>query len=157
MVQGAIEALEPGGAFFLGDVRSAQLLRHFHASVQTFRAADDASAAGVGESARQALLLEKEMVVDPELFLTLPSIIPELEHVSLEMKRSATCSEFSMCESPPTTPNRALSPPSNRAFSQSPIDPSILSSFSPPSPPPHHHPRFDMTELALARSLARSL
>ena len=38
VVENALGAIEPGGHFFLGDVRNLRLHRHFHASVQLFLA-----------------------------------------------------------------------------------------------------------------------
>lgn len=41
VVRESLRAVQPGGAFFLGDVRSLPLLPHFHASVQLFQASDN--------------------------------------------------------------------------------------------------------------------
>jgi SAM-dependent methyltransferase len=41
VIRESLRALQPGGSFFLGDVRSLPLLPHFHASVQLYQAADE--------------------------------------------------------------------------------------------------------------------
>ncbi|MCA2215601.1 non-ribosomal peptide synthetase [Jidongwangia harbinensis] len=67
----ALELVRPGGTVFVGDVRNLRLARTFHAAVQATRggpaAADDRLRAGVA----RAVLLEKELLVDPDLFAAL--------------------------------------------------------------------------------------
>ncbi|GLZ16314.1 hypothetical protein Acsp04_65490 [Actinomadura sp. NBRC 104425] len=67
VLDGVWEKLEPGGRLVVGDVRRARSLRAFQAAVQRARNAD-APAARLRVAVEQALLLEKELVVDPEWF-----------------------------------------------------------------------------------------
>ena len=53
----SIGAVQPGGAFFLGDVRANTLLPHFHASVQLFQAPDELSVADLRAKVRQYSIL----------------------------------------------------------------------------------------------------
>ncbi|MFF8413728.1 amino acid adenylation domain-containing protein [Streptomyces omiyaensis] len=67
VLDGAWELLEPGGRLVLGDLRRARSLRTFQAAVQRARHGD-VPAARLRGAVDQALLLEKELVVDPDWF-----------------------------------------------------------------------------------------
>nr|AGS49542.1 long-chain-fatty-acid--CoA ligase [uncultured bacterium esnapd8] len=67
VLDGAWAMLEPGGRLVLGDIRRARSLRAFQVAVQ--RAKHGAiPPAQLRSAVEQALLLEKELVVDPEWF-----------------------------------------------------------------------------------------
>jgi SAM-dependent methyltransferase len=70
VLEKALAALAPGGALFIGDVRSLPLLRAFHASVELHHAPDATPASELGERIERRLRRESELVVDPELFRT---------------------------------------------------------------------------------------
>ncbi|MFC9930560.1 amino acid adenylation domain-containing protein, partial [Streptomyces sp. NPDC127190] len=63
--------LAPGGALFVGDVRNLRLLRPLATAVQLHRAAEDADLPSVRRAVEQALLVEKELLVDPDFFTAL--------------------------------------------------------------------------------------
>ncbi|MGW3917413.1 condensation domain-containing protein, partial [Streptomyces sp. NPDC005070] len=63
--------LAPGGALFIGDVRNLRLLRPFTTAVQLHRADDGADLSSVRRAVEQALLVEKELLVDPDFFTVL--------------------------------------------------------------------------------------
>ena len=67
VLDSAWELLEPGGRLVLGDVRRARSLRAFQTSVQRAKR-PDASPAQLRAAVEQAILLEKELVIDPEWF-----------------------------------------------------------------------------------------
>jgi amino acid adenylation domain-containing protein len=67
VLDGAWALLEPGGRLVLGDIRRARSLRAFHVAVQRARHGD-LPVAQLRGAVEQALLLEKELVVDPEWF-----------------------------------------------------------------------------------------
>ena len=98
VIRNSVSAIVPGGKFFLGDVRNNQLLRHFHASVETFKASGDTSISELQLTIKKGIKFEKELLVDPLFFLALPQsgLVPGLAHVKLEMKRGIHHSEFSM-------------------------------------------------------------
>eukprot|EP00873_Tetraselmis_striata_P015498 jgi/Tetstr1/435762/TSEL_024655.t1 len=99
VVSSALAALQPGGTFFLGDVRNACLLQHFHASVAYFQAKSAGEpgrpAVALSSAVEKAIRFEKELLVDPALFLALPHLLPGLDSVRLDMKRGWFHSEFS--------------------------------------------------------------
>ena len=53
VLHGAVEAVSPGGAVFVGDVRSLPLLEAFHTSVELYGAAADLSATTLQERVRR--------------------------------------------------------------------------------------------------------
>ncbi|MGX1274634.1 non-ribosomal peptide synthase/polyketide synthase [Streptomyces phaeoluteigriseus] len=63
--------LAPGGALFVGDVRNLRLLRPLATAVQLHRADDAADLPAVRRAVEQALLVEKELLVDPDFFTVL--------------------------------------------------------------------------------------
>lgn len=67
VLDGAWEMLEPGGRLVLGDIRRARSLRAFQVAVQRAKHGN-VPPAQLRSAVEQALLLEKELVVDPEWF-----------------------------------------------------------------------------------------
>ncbi|WP_406499535.1 non-ribosomal peptide synthase/polyketide synthase [Streptomyces sp. NBC_00846] len=63
--------LTPGGVLFVGDIRNLRLLRPLATAVQLHRAADGADLPSVRRAVEQALLVEKELLVDPDFFTVL--------------------------------------------------------------------------------------
>ncbi|MEU3422355.1 amino acid adenylation domain-containing protein [Streptomyces murinus] len=90
----AVRALAPGGALFIGDVRNLRLLRTFAAAVHTARADDPADTAAVRRAVEQSLVLEKELLVDPEYFAALAQHIPDLAGTDIQLKRGTAYNEL---------------------------------------------------------------
>eukprot|EP00959_Pyramimonas_sp_CCMP1952_P235650 4924807-Pyramimonas_sp.AAC.3 len=95
-VQEALAALEPGGTFFLGDVRCNKVIYHFHAAAQLYQAKEELSVEELRVRINKSVKYEKELLVDPELFMLLPGRIPGLAAVEMDIKRGEYHSEFSM-------------------------------------------------------------
>jgi hypothetical protein len=74
--------LAPGGRIFVGDVRNLRLLRHFRAATGSTHADD-------------LLAGENELLLDPDFFASLPSLIPALASVDLRVKRARHHNELS--------------------------------------------------------------
>lgn len=87
VIQGAVLATEPGGAIFIGDVRSLSLLETFALSVEMHQAEDDTTVAVLRERTERRVMLEQELVVDPEFFHALRREIPEISAVEVLLKR----------------------------------------------------------------------
>ena len=68
VLEGAARVVRPGGAVFVGDVRSLPLMDAFHASVELWSADGRAPAKQVRERAERARRHEQELVLAPELF-----------------------------------------------------------------------------------------
>src|SRR6185369_2245698 len=95
VVRGAIRAVKPGGAVFLGDLRSLNLLSVFHASVQLSQADDKVKVTELRERIRNQVLKEEELVLDPDLFIALQGRIPEIASVQIQLKRGRYQNELS--------------------------------------------------------------
>jgi amino acid adenylation domain-containing protein len=87
VLQAAVRMVRPGGAIFLGDIRSLPLLKAFHASVQLFKAPDNLPLSRLRRRVRQQYVREPEMAVDPAFFATLRKRLPQVTHVWTEPKR----------------------------------------------------------------------
>ena len=99
VVENSLSALEPGGHFFLGDVRNFRLLHHFHASVQLFLADPSVAYHDYRVNVATHVKHEKELLVDPVAFLamlrrSLPSAM--CDRVVIDMRRGYHRTEFGM-------------------------------------------------------------
>jgi amino acid adenylation domain-containing protein len=63
-----LDLLVPGGRIFVGDVRLARTLRAFHAAIQVRRARPETDTGQLAAAVERAVLLERELVIDPEFF-----------------------------------------------------------------------------------------
>jgi amino acid adenylation domain-containing protein len=93
-VAGAVERLEDGGAFFIGDVRSRLTLEAFRTAVEFDAAGDAAPLAEVRQRARRIVHEEEELVADPDFFLALAEGIPRIGRVDVRVKRGAHHNEL---------------------------------------------------------------
>ncbi|MCX4587514.1 non-ribosomal peptide synthetase [Streptomyces sp. NBC_01481] len=94
VIHNAVRALTPGGALFIGDVRNPRLLRTFAAAVHTARADDPTDMAAIRHAVEHSLVLEKELLVDPEYFTALAHHIPELAGTDIQIKRGTSHNEL---------------------------------------------------------------
>jgi len=90
-----VDAVAPGGAVFLGDVRSLPLLGAFHASVELFKADPLLSAAELRRRAQLQADQETELAVHPEFFLALERSLPQVDYVEVIPKRTRYHNELS--------------------------------------------------------------
>ncbi|MFI5956136.1 amino acid adenylation domain-containing protein [Cryptosporangium sp. NPDC051539] len=84
----ALDLLVPDGAVFVGDVRNVRLARVFHTAVQSVRSGDEPER--LRRAVERALVLEKELLVDPDLFGMLParaSVLVKAGHHHNELTR----------------------------------------------------------------------
>ncbi len=116
VLEGALRALRPGGAIFLGDVRVRALLPAFHASVQLFKAPDRLDAAGLRERVRGALAREQEMAVDPAFFAALRSRWPQLTRVEIRPKAGTVHNEMTRFRADVTLHTDPVPPAANPAW-----------------------------------------
>jgi SAM-dependent methyltransferase len=76
VLEEAVRAVRPGGAVFIGDVRSLPLLPALHESIERFRTGDSLSAEELRRRVARRLAEEEELVLDPELFPALAATLP---------------------------------------------------------------------------------
>ncbi len=94
VIQTAMELLVPGGALYLGDVRNLDLLMSFASAVESSRAAADTSADELRRRIRQSVLAEKELLLAAEFFSLLPSRLPAIAAVDIQLKRGHAANEL---------------------------------------------------------------
>jgi natural product biosynthesis luciferase-like monooxygenase protein len=90
----AFERLAPGGAIFVGDVRSRALLETMLCEIELQKAAPDAPAGELQARLKKRIDEESELVLDPNLFLSLRQRLPEIEDVQVELKPGRQPSEM---------------------------------------------------------------
>ncbi|MEU2589229.1 amino acid adenylation domain-containing protein, partial [Streptomyces avermitilis] len=94
VISHVVRALTPGGALFIGDVRNPRLLRTFAAAVHTARADDPTDTAAIRRAVEHSLVLEKELLVDPEYFTALAHHLPDLAGIDIQLKRGTAHNEL---------------------------------------------------------------
>jgi len=83
----ALQLTAPAGAVFVGDVRNLRLARCFHTATQLTHIDHTTDPEQVRRAVERSLLLEKELLVDPDYFAELPEQLPEIDAVDLRIKR----------------------------------------------------------------------
>ncbi len=94
VLAGAIGAVRPGGAVFVGDVRDLTLLETFYASVELHRAAGSLPAAELARRVRRRTADEEELVIAPALFHALARRLPAVRRVQVLLKRGSHANEL---------------------------------------------------------------
>lgn len=87
VLEGAISVLRPGGAIYLGAVRSLSLLEVFHASVELDRASARLSIGQLRQRIRKCVAEEGELAIDPAFFHALKNRVPQIDTVRVSPKR----------------------------------------------------------------------
>ncbi|CRK56719.1 Siderophore biosynthesis non-ribosomal peptide synthetase modules @ Bacillibactin synthetase component F [Alloactinosynnema sp. L-07] len=83
----ALHLLTPGGTIFLGDIRNKRLLRTLTTAIHAHRADTPHDAAAVRGAVEHAVLLEKELLVDPDFFVNLPHHLNDITATNIRVKR----------------------------------------------------------------------
>ncbi|QQZ16549.1 non-ribosomal peptide synthetase [Rhodococcus sp. 21391] len=91
----ALRLLRPGGALFLGDVRNLALLREFATGVQIAHADADTTAVVIRDRVRRGIAAEQELLLAPEFFTALPTLIPDIGGVDIQLERLRAVNELS--------------------------------------------------------------
>jgi SAM-dependent methyltransferase len=87
VLTGAVRLLQPGGVIYVGDVRNYTLLEAYHASVQLYQAEATLPLAALQARIQQRLQDEEELLIDPAFFHALPSYLPQITAVQVQVKR----------------------------------------------------------------------
>jgi amino acid adenylation domain-containing protein len=77
----------PGGAVFLGDVRNLRLLRPLVTAVRLHRVGPTTDLTALRRAVEQAIRVEKELLVDPELFTAWGRTVSNIGGVDIRIKR----------------------------------------------------------------------
>ena len=94
VLQSALTKLAPGGALFVGDVRSLPLLEAFDTSVALAHAAPTQSTETLAADVAKRIERESELVIAPAFFETLAAGEPEVAGLSMELKRGLARNEM---------------------------------------------------------------
>ena len=91
----ALRLLTPGGALYLGDVRNLASLPQFAAGVELARAGVTDTASVVRERVRRAMLTERELLLAPEFFTSLPQHLTGITGTETQLGRMHAVNELS--------------------------------------------------------------
>ncbi|WP_414945573.1 amino acid adenylation domain-containing protein, partial [Amycolatopsis sp. cmx-11-32] len=83
----AMDLLAPGGAVFIGDVRNLRLHRCFITATRLRQANADTAAAELRRAIEHDMLMEKELLLDPDFFAAFGQAVPGIDAVDLRIKR----------------------------------------------------------------------
>lgn len=91
---GSIRLLRSPGWIFVGDVRHLGLLPTFHSSVELYKAPATLGLGALNKRIASAIGKEKELVIDPAFFQSLPVHFPQVGTVDVQLKRGTVHSEL---------------------------------------------------------------
>jgi len=94
VLTGATRLVRPGGTVVVGDIRNLKLLDAFHTSVQLSRAPTTLPAARLQQWSARHRDLEKELVIDPSLFVELGRRTAAINRVEVLLKEGSERNEL---------------------------------------------------------------
>jgi amino acid adenylation domain-containing protein len=74
------------GRIFIGDVRDLALLNVFHADIVHYKSRPDTSDDELRRRAERSRQFERELVIAPEFFSNLPSVLPRIRRVDIALR-----------------------------------------------------------------------
>jgi amino acid adenylation domain-containing protein len=95
VLAGAVTTVRPGGAVFIGDVRSLPAAEAFYSSVELQLAPPWLPTERLRRSVQGRILREQELLVDPRFFDGLPHSLPGIRAVTVQLKRGRNHNELS--------------------------------------------------------------
>lgn len=93
VLDGALAMLAPGGALFLGDLRSLPLAHAFHATIQAHHAPDEMPSGAFRAAVQQGVQGDKELLLDPAFFRRWSDRTGDVADVEVLVKRGASGNE----------------------------------------------------------------
>ncbi|WP_052707349.1 non-ribosomal peptide synthetase [Streptomyces rubellomurinus] len=87
VIRQALDLVVPGGAVFLGDIRNLRLQRCFQTGIKLHGPEATQSTAGLRRAVEQGVLMEKELMVDPEYFPALRASRGGIGDIDIRIKR----------------------------------------------------------------------
>jgi amino acid adenylation domain-containing protein/thioester reductase-like protein len=94
VVEKVLQVVEPGGAIFIGDVRSYSLLPAFATGVELHQIKDDQEISELRRRIQARLQQEEELTLDPEFFYALQHHYPEITQVHVRVKEGRFVNEL---------------------------------------------------------------
>lgn len=111
VLAGAFGVLAPGGAIFIGDVRSLPLLEAFHHSVELFKAQPTATLEQLQQRVVKRMMQEEELVLDPDFFPALKRRFEKITGVEIQLKRGRYLNELTKYRYDVVLHTAAVTPP----------------------------------------------
>lgn len=93
VLEKASTLLKPGGRIFIGDVRCLSLLETIQTSIH-LRQGSTGSTALLRQRIQDAIVQERELLIDPGFFAALRQAIPRINHVETLIKRGRSQNEL---------------------------------------------------------------
>ncbi|MFI9100861.1 non-ribosomal peptide synthase/polyketide synthase [Streptomyces fildesensis] len=94
LLESLAELLVPGGSVFIGDQRNLRSQRLFQSAVGVERRGEGVSGAELSRAVEQAIMMEKELLVDPEYFAAVARRVPAYTAVDVRVKRGSGRNEL---------------------------------------------------------------
>ncbi|MFL6291049.1 MAG: amino acid adenylation domain-containing protein [Thermoanaerobaculia bacterium] len=94
VVARAVELVRPGGAIFLGDLRSLPLLEAFHTSLELFQADPATPLSRLRQKVHARHMDEGELAIDPAFFTALRERLPKLGRIEIHLKHGRAHNEL---------------------------------------------------------------
>lgn len=93
VLAGAIRATAPGGRVFLGDIQGCALLETYHLAAQVPRTPAGTTITELRSRVQRRIEQENELSLDPEFFYRLPSRLPGIARVVVNLRRGRISNE----------------------------------------------------------------
>lgn len=94
VLEGAIRSVAPGGAVFVGDVRSLPLLSAFHSWMKFNQADASLERTELQQRVDRSQFEEPELAIDPAFFAALPDRCPQIRQVQVRLSRGRSQNEM---------------------------------------------------------------
>lgn len=94
VLEQSVACLRPGGAVWIGDVRDLSLLEAFHTSIELAHAPASMATRELRQRVRERIQHDPELVLAPEAFRGLASLIPAVTSVDVLLKRGRARNEM---------------------------------------------------------------
>ncbi|MFE9002125.1 non-ribosomal peptide synthase/polyketide synthase [Streptomyces sp. NPDC007875] len=94
LLESLADLVVPGGAVFLGDQRNLRTQRAFQTAARLHGWTGQQGAAELSRAVEQTILMEKELLVDPEYFAAVARDIPAYTAVDVRVKRGRSGNEL---------------------------------------------------------------
>lgn len=94
VVEGAVQAVAPGGVLFIGDVRSLPLLTAFHTWMQFAQADPKLEQMQLRQQVERSRFEEPELTIDPMFFHALRDRFPRIQRVQIRLARGRSHNEM---------------------------------------------------------------
>ncbi|MEV2279125.1 class I SAM-dependent methyltransferase [Nocardiopsis sp. NPDC049922] len=87
VLEGVLTALAPGGTILLGDIRNRRSLRCLYTAAELQGADGGTPVERIREGAEERLLRERELLLEPGFFASLPRVLDTVSAVDVRLKR----------------------------------------------------------------------